>query len=208
MRLELQEKIDKLKTISQIHSNSVLVINKPSIISSTIQADALITKLPNIILGILTADCVPVLLYDHEDKIIAAVHIGWRGAKNKIIINTLEKMRSIGSNLSNIIAGIGPCIGYNSYEVGEDLLDQFVSENNKSIRYFKKFNKNKYLFNLSGFIASQLLAMKINKNNISISKHDTFKEDNEFFSHRRSLQNNEFNCGRMISTISIIKNTQ
>ena len=198
------QKLGNLKTINQTHSNIVLVIEDPSIDSSSIQADSLITKIPNIILGILTADCAPLLLYDYKSKIIAAIHIGRRGAKNKIIMNTINQMVSMGTNTSHILAAIGPCIGYNSYEVGEELLQEFISENSKFIKYFKKFTKNKYFFNLPDLIEFQLLEFKIMKSNITKSKYDTFKEDKLFYSYRRSIKENTTNCGRMISTISII----
>ena len=172
--------------------------------TSNIQADSLITKIPNIILGILTADCAPLLLYDYKSKIIAAIHIGRRGAKNKIIMNTINQMVSMWTNTSHILAAIGPCIGYNSYEVGEELLQEFISENSKFIKYFKKFTKNKYFFNLPDLIEFQLLEFKIMKSNITKSKYDTFKEDKLFYSYRRSIKENAKNCGRMISTISMI----
>ena len=110
----------------------------------------------------------------------------------------------MGTNTSNILAAIGPCIGYNSYEVGEELLQEFISENSKFIKYFKKYTEKKYFFNLPDFIVSQLLEFKIVKNNITRSKYDTFKEDELFYSYRRSIKENTTNCGRMISTISMI----
>jgi len=198
------QKPSNLKTINQTHSNIALVIEDPSIDTSNTQADSLITKIPNIILGILTADCAPLLLYDYKSNIIAAIHVGRRGAKNRIIMKTINKMVTMGTNTSNILAAIGPCIGYNSYEVGEELLQEFISENSKFIKYFKKYTEKKYFFNLPDFIVSQLLEFKIVKNNITRSKYDTFKEDELFYSYRRSIKENTTNCGRMISTISMI----
>ena len=202
--LHHDQRPSNLKTINQTHSNIVLVIEDPLLDTSNIQADSLITKIPNIILGILTADCAPLLLYDYRSNIIAAIHVGRRGAKNRIIMNTINKMVSMGTNTSNILAAIGPCIGYNSYEVGEELLQEFISENSKFVNYFKKFTKNKYFFNLPDLIEFQLLEFKIMKSNITKSKYDTFKEDKLFFSYRRSIKNFTANCGRMISTISMI----
>ena len=199
--------LNKLKTVSQIHSSNVIVIKDAKAATKDIKADALITKIPNIILGILTADCAPVLLYDYKDKIAAAIHVGWRGTKNKIINNTVQKMRLIGSNPKNIIGAIGPCIGKDSYEVGEDLYNEFINEDNNLKRFFTSLKSKKFLFNLNDLITYQLIKEKLLMNNISYSNHDTLTEKKLFFSHRRSTKLGSV-CGRMISTISIIKNTQ
>ena len=110
-------KVANLKTINQIHSNKVKIIHSINDDTSNNEADALITKSPNIILGILTADCAPILIQDPLRKIIAAVHIGWKGAYNKILERTIEELSNLGSDIKNIKLAIGPCIGPASYEV-------------------------------------------------------------------------------------------
>ena len=168
-----------------MHSNNVVIITDSKTETKNEKADALITKIPNNILGILTADCVPVLLYDYKKQIISAIHVGWRGAKNKIINITIQKMCLMGSNPINIIAALGPCIGKNSYEVSKDLYDEFTNENYKLKKFFKKLKTQKFLFDLSGIVINQLLSEKILKSNISYSNYDTLAEKKLFYSYRR-----------------------
>ena len=193
-----------LKTVQQIHSNKVVVISDTNHINSVKKADSIITKIPNIILGILTADCAPILLFDYKSKIIAAIHVGWKGAKSKIISSTINEMCKIGGKRSSILAAIGPCIGKNSYEVGEDLYEDFKNINLNYIKYFSSFKINKFLFNLPELILSQLVEEKINIKNISKCTNDTYTDEKKFFSHRRNIKTNSKSTGRMISAISII----
>ena len=114
--------IENLKTAKQVHSNKVLTINNLGQKTNEIEADALVTNQPNIILGILTADCAPVLAFDPINNIIAAIHIGWKGAIKNILSNTIDTFIGMNSNTTNIKLAIGPCIGPMSYEVKKDCL--------------------------------------------------------------------------------------
>ena len=106
--------------------------------------DGLVTNKKNIILGILTADCAPILFFDPIDMVVGACHAGWRGALTGIIENTLIKMRNIGSKTKNIRCAIGPCIGQQSYEVGKDFYNKFVSVENATHQFFEKNTKNQF----------------------------------------------------------------
>ena len=198
-------KIANLKTINQIHSNKVKIIENIYDDTFNIEADALVTKSPNIILGILTADCAPVLIQDPLKHIIAAVHIGWKGAHNKILEKTIETLINLGSNINNIKLAIGPCIGPESYEVGNDFYIKFIKNNPFDKIFFEKIKLNKFKFNLPKYIFHQATNIGIKNNNISNSNKDTCIDEENFFSYRRNHTKNLYDCGRMISAISIKK---
>ena len=197
--------IANLKTVNQIHSNKVKIIENIYNDTSNIEADALITKSPNIILAILTADCAPVLIQDPLKNIIAAVHIGWKGANNKILEKTIESLINLGSDINNIKLAIGPCIGPSSYEVRNDFYLKFTKNNVFNKVFFEKIGIDKFKFNLPKYILHQAINLGINKNNISNTDKDTFSNEEDFFSYRRNYNNKLNDCGRMISAISIKK---
>lgn len=197
-------KLTNLKTINQIHSNKVIIIDNNKQNTNSVSADALITKIPNIILGILTADCAPTLIYDKKEKIIAAIHIGWKGAYYNILEETIKNMIILGSNINNLLLAIGPCIGPKSYEVKKDLIDKFIKKKETYKAHFVKIN-NKYYFNLANLIHSNALQIGLNNNNIWLANKDTYSNKRLFFSYRRNIKNNSPDLGRMISTISLIK---
>ena len=195
--------IQNLKIVNQVHSNKVVVVNNLKDITSKIDADAIITNKPNIILGILTADCAPVLACDPLNNIIAAIHIGWKGAIKNILSCTIDSFVSMKSDAKNIRLAIGPCIGPESYNVKKDFYNKFTKNNVKNKKYFINIFSNKYKFNLPQYIKDQALEKGVIEKNISNTNKDTFIEDNNFFSYRRNYKKNLKDCGRMISTISI-----
>ncbi len=182
----------KLMTLNQIHSAKCIVVDEKN--ESDQEADALVTQSEDIALGILTADCVPVLLFDPSKKIIGAAHAGWKGAKAGVIENTVEKMVSLGSSRGDIVAEIGPCVHVESYEVGEDFLGNFSSE------YFTKI-RGKDHFDVVKFCYDRLKEKGISK--ISVDEIDTYKNHEKYFSFRYARQNSEGVCGRNISVICL-----
>ncbi len=182
----------------QVHSSKFHVIKK--VPKKKIIGDALITKEKNLPIGILTADCAPILLLDEKKKIIAAIHSGWKGAFKNIIIKVIRKFLKLGSKKKDIIAVIGPTIGQKSYEVGNEFKDKFIRKNRKNQIFFKK-KQNKIYFDLSKFIHDQLISFGIFK--IDVINKDTFDKKNNFFSARRSLKRNETDYGRNISVIML-----
>lgn len=180
----------KLITLNQIHSSKCIIVDEKS--ESDQKADALVTLSGSIALGILTADCVPVLLFDPIKKIIGAAHAGWKGAKSGVIENTIEKMISLGSNCKDIIAEMGPCIHVESYGVDDDFLNNFPAE------YFSKIN-NKNHFDIVRFCYDKLNGKGIAK--ISINEVDTYKNHEKYFSFRYAKKNSNGICGRNISVI-------
>ena len=188
----------KIILLNQIHSNKIYFIKKIS--KKKLLGDGLITNTKNLAIGILTADCVPILLFDPKKNIIGALHAGWKGAYKMIGKKMISYFKKKGSKLNNIIAVIGPCISQENYEIKNDFKVNFLKQNSENMKYFKKI-KNKIYFDLRGYIFRQLKNAGIN--NIEIIKKDTFDRKNKFFSARRSLKNKINDYGRNISIIMI-----
>ena len=184
--------------LNQVHSNKV--INVRYILNIRRIGDGLITNRKKLALGILTADCAPILIFDPKKKIIAALHAGWKGAFKDIIRKTINKLNQKGSKPKDLIAVVGPCISIKNYEVKKDFLDKFLQKSKKNIKFFKSCNKKIY-FSLNSYIKSQLINMKIKK--IEIINKDTFPKKNNFYSSRRSIKNKFNDYGRNISIIMI-----
>ena len=192
-------KDEVLITLNQIHSNKVVYFENESSIKNKLPGDAIVTKVKNVAIGILAADCAPILLYDHSKKIIGCIHSGWRGALSGVIRNTIKKFKELNSNIDNLIAVVGPCIGKESYEVKIDFYERFVSQKIKYEEFFKKIAGEKYIFDLRGFINKEL--SNLNIKNIENIEMDTFTARETFYSYRRSFLNNEKDYGRCISVI-------
>ena len=188
-----------LITLNQVHSSKVLYLNNFSSIKNKICGDAIITKVKNIAIGILTADCVPILLYEPQKKIIGCIHSGWKGAFNGVIKNTIKKFKKLNPNISELTAVVGPCIGKKSYKVKTDFYKRFIKKNSNNKIFFKRINKDIYNFDLRYFVNQEL--SKIGVKNIENIKLDTFKESNLFYSYRRSIINGDKDYGRSISVI-------
>jgi polyphenol oxidase len=190
---------NKLILMNQTHSSKVIEIKKNNF-NKKINADAIITKVNGLGLGVVTADCVPIFIYDFKNEIVGCIHAGWKGAINGIIENTINKIKKLESN-NKFFASIGPCIGKNSYEVDISFYKRFVIKSKKNTKYFFNKGKNKKLFNLRKFVADKLLEMNVNIDHVD---YDTFKEKANFFSYRRSCKMKQNDYGRCISVISLI----
>jgi len=192
-------KNELLITLNQNHSNKVVYFENKSSIKNKLPGDAIVTKIKNVGISILTADCAPILLYDPQKKIIGCIHSGWRGALNGVIKNTIKKFKELDSNIANLIAVVGPCIGKESYEVKIDFYERFISQDFKYEKFFKKIVDKKYIFDLRGFINNEIFDLNIK--NIENIEKDTFSEKEFFYSYRRSRLNKEQDYGRCISVI-------
>jgi YfiH family protein len=151
-------------------------------------------------LGVVTADCVPIILYDVKNQIIGCIHAGWKGASSGIIENTIEKFRRLNSQ-NKIFASIGPCIGEKSYEVDINFYKKFMSKSKKNDVYFSKKGNEKKLFNLRKYVSDKLIKLNVKVDHVN---RDTFKENSSFFSYRRSQKLREKDYGRCISVISLV----
>ena len=190
----------KIILLNQIHSNKFFFIKNYKFKKSKMIGDAIITDQRKIIIGVLTADCAPVLIYDKKLKIISAIHAGWKGAYKGIIKNVVEQLRKRGSKSKNLIAAIGPCISQKSYEVQNDFKSKFLKQNKKNKIFFNNV-KNKTYFSLNKYVNYQLKSLGIKK--VDIIDQDTYKEENNFFSARRSINKKQDDYGRNISLIMI-----
>ena len=187
--------------LNQIHSNKFYFINKNyKFKKKKLNGDALITNVKKIALGVLVADCVPVLIYDKNLKIISAIHAGWKSVYKEIIKKVVKFLIKKGSNTKNLIAIIGPSISEKSYEIQKNFKDKFLKKDKQS-KFFFKIKKNKTYFGLNKYVYYHL--KKLGIKNLEIIKKNTFDPKNNFFSARRSIQNKENDYGRNISIIMI-----
>ena len=189
-----------LVSVYQIHSAHAIYVDsdwgddRP-------KADALVTNRPGIILGILTADCTPILFSDTQNNVIAAAHAGWKGALTGVIENTLKLMESLGSNRAYINAAIGPTIHQASYEVGLEFKETFLSHDSAYKRFFITGKDDSHLqFDLPAFVRHRLDMAGITS--IWQSTTDTYSSQNHF-SYRLTTHNNEEDYGRQISAIML-----
>ena len=196
---KMQVNSKNLILMHQTHSNKVVEITKKNQRQKS-KSDAIITKMNNLALGVLTADCVPILLYDYKNKIIGCIHAGWRGAFSGVIKNTVIKIKKLNSS-NKIYASIGPCIGTKSYEVDFSFYKKFILKSKKNSKYFISKNKNKKLFNLRRYVSDKLKELKVDFDHVN---YDTFCEKNYFFSYRRSRILKHDDYGRCISVIRIL----
>jgi polyphenol oxidase len=190
----------KLVLLNQIHSNKFYFIKKNHNFSKRIKADSLITNVKNIAIGVLTADCVPILIYDKNKNFISAIHAGWKGAYKGVINNTINFLLKNGSNRKNLVAVIGPCISEKNYEIKKNFKDKFIKKNPANKKFFRLRKKKSY-FCLNDYVYSQLRNLGIK--NLEVIKKNTFDTKNNFFSARRALKNKENDYGRNISIIMI-----
>ena len=192
-------KNDKLILMNQTHSTKVIEVKKNNY-KKKINSDAIVTKIKGLALGVVTADCVPIIIYDVKNEIAGCIHAGWKGALFGVIKNTVNKIKKINLN-NRIHASIGPCIGARSYEVDLIFYKKFLNKSKKNKKYFYYKNKNKKLFNLRKFVADKLVELNVKIDHVN---YDTFKEKNNFFSYRRSTKLKQNDYGRCISVVSLI----
>ena len=187
--------------VKQTHSNKFKFIDKNSKIQNkTINADAIITAKEKFPIAILTADCVPLLIFEKRKKMIAAIHAGWRGAYKGIVQKVIKFMLNKGCKKKNMTVAIGPSISIKNYEVGKKFKDKFIKKDKKNIKFFKSI-KTKIYFDLPNYTKKQVKLSQIK--NIDLINVDTFDKKNNFFSARRSLSLNHSDYGRNISIIVI-----
>ena len=192
-------KKESLITLNQKHTNQVAHFKDEISVKNKLAADAIVCEVKNVGIGILAADCAPILFYDPKKKIIGCAHSGWKGALNGIIKNTVKKFNELNSDNNDLIAVIGPCISSKNYEVKKDLFDKFISQDKNNEIFFKLADDEKLLFDLRGFINKEILNLGIK--NIENIEMDTFSNKEFFYSYRRSQLNKEKDYGRCISVI-------
>ena len=201
VKRKIGKKSKEIFLVKQIHSNKFIFLSKNSKIKNrSINADAIVTEKKKFPIAILTADCVPLLLFDKKRKMIAAIHAGWKGALKGIINKVIKFMLKKGCSRKDITVAIGPSITQKNYNVKLNFKNKFIKKHKKNKIFFKNINKLIY-FDLPNYIKSQLKFNKISK--IDMINIDTYDKKNNFFSARRSLKLKHDDYGRNISIIMI-----
>lgn len=190
-----------LVTVRQVHSPDVVTVTAPIAEDERPEADAMVTRMPGLILGILTADCVPVLFADREAGVIGAAHAGWKGAISGVTDRTISAMEMLGATRAGIACAIGPCIGRASYEVTLDFAERFERDDADNARFFSAGRARHCQFDIAAYVASRLQAAGIGR--ISLLDEDTYSQADRFFSYRRSCHAQESDYGRQISMIAL-----
>jgi purine-nucleoside/S-methyl-5'-thioadenosine phosphorylase / adenosine deaminase len=193
---------DHLVTCYQVHSNTVITVEKPWPHDAAPRADGLVAGSCGIALGILTADCAPILFEDAAAEVIGAAHGGWRGALGGIVEATLDRMEALGAKRARIRAGIGPCIGPGSYEVGLEFRERFLADDPASAAHFAPAPRDRhFMFDLPGYVEHRLARAGIA--NTERAANDTVAEEAMFFSYRRACLRGEPAYGRLLSAIGL-----
>lgn len=191
----------KLVTLKQVHGNRCIIADEST--ECDLEADALVTKTKGIAIGIMTADCTPVVLADPTEKVIGVAHAGWKGAAAGVIQSTIEKMLSLGSELKNIFACLGPGISMNNYEVSPDFKKNFEQQIKKAPHLDRCFSEyeGKCYFDIPEFCRRTLLIRGIPNENIDRIKIDTYDNIENFFSYRYEREHPGCAIGRFMSAI-------
>jgi polyphenol oxidase len=190
-----------LVTVYQIHSAEVVTVVAPIDFEERPRADAMVTATPGLVLGILTADCAPVLLADTEAGVVGAAHAGWKGAFAGVCEATVAAMIALGADRERIAAAIGPCIARASYEVDDAFFARFAEADPATERFFSPGRAGHHQFDLEGYVASRLAAAGVTR--IEALGLDTYADEDRFFSYRRATHARESSYGRQISLIGL-----
>jgi YfiH family protein len=196
----LGESGQRLVTARQVHGVATLVVTEPWDNLAAPEADALVTDRPGLVLGVLTADCGPVLLADAQAGVIGAAHAGWKGALGGIVESVVAAMTGLGADPARIVAALGPCIARPSYEVGPEFVARFAETDAASAACFTPApGRVKALFDLKAYVAARLRRAGVER--IEVLAHDTCAQDDLFFSFRRTTIRGEDRFGLQLSAI-------
>ena len=190
-----------LTGLYQVHGNRCVIVDSETDLAARPEADALATRTPGILLGILTADCVPVLFADREVGVVGAAHAGWKGAIAGVTDATLDAMESLGARRANIAVAIGPCIARASYEVDEAFVARFVSDDPANEHFFAAGKPGHAMFDIAAYVAARLAAAGVTR--IAIGGQDTYAQAQDYFSYRRACHKGEDTYGRQLSVIGL-----
>lgn len=195
---------DHLITLHQIHSTEVLTVTAPlpgDPANARPRADAMVTATPGLVLGVLTADCQPVLFADAGAGVVGAAHAGWRGSRDGVLEATLAAMERLGAQRARITAVIGPTISQTAYEVGPEFVEAFIDDDRDSARFFARGTGDRAQFNLPGYSLARLRAAGVS--HAEWTGHCTYCDPERFYSYRRATHAGEADYGRLISVIRL-----
>jgi YfiH family protein len=196
---------ERLLTLHQIHSTRVLNVGEAGLWRSpgAPQADAMVTSEPGVALGVLSADCAPVLLADQQRQVIGAAHAGWRGALAGVVEATIEAMERLGARREHMRAAVGPCIARQSYEVGPEFPAPFLAQDPANAGFFVPARRNgHHMFDLPGYLLRRLRLAGVQV--AEGSGHDTLSNPDQFFSYRRNTLDGVSDYGRGLSAIALL----
>jgi YfiH family protein len=192
---------EQLVIAKQVHGIKVATVTKPWAFGASPEADGMVTATPGIALGILTADCAPVLFAAKKERIIGACHAGWRGAVDGVLEETVAAMVKLGADVKNIHAALGPCIGPQSYEVSDDFPTPFLAQDKSNAQFFRVATRPGHqIFNLPGYVTHRLNLTGVKT--IHDTRQDTLTAE-IFFSNRRAFLKSEKGFGLQISVIGM-----
>lgn len=191
----------RLATVHQVHSADAVYVAEPWPQDARPHADAMVTDQPGLLLGILTADCAPVLLADAEAGVVGAAHAGWRGALAGVTDSVIAAMERIGARRERIRAAIGPCIALPSYEVDENFRQTFLKADPANARLFTGEAGKRPHFDLESYVETRLTAAAIDR--VEPLRLDTYADPGRFYSYRRATHRGELDYGRQISLIGL-----
>lgn len=192
----------QLNTLAQIHSTRVVTLRQALPAGHHPKADALLTDVPGLVIGVLAADCVPVLFADTAGTLVAAAHAGWKGALAGVVAATVAAMGEMGTPARRIVACVGPCIAQQSYEVGEPLRRQFTEADAGNSRYFRDSERSgHFMFDLSKYVTHRVEAAGVA--GVERLQLDTYAREQDFFSYRRATHRKESDYGRQVSAIAL-----
>jgi YfiH family protein len=191
----------RLVTVYQVHSPDCVSVTEPWDDSDRPEADAMVTDRPGLLLGIVTADCAPVLLVDREAGVIGAAHAGWKGALAGVTDRTVEAMAALGARVDRMSAAIGPCIAQASYEVDEGFRARFCQADPANSRFFVDARQGHSQFDLEAYVATRLERIGVGR--IGRLSLDTYAASDRFYSFRRATHRGEPGYGRQISLIGL-----
>ncbi len=192
----------RLVTVYQVHSPDCVAVIEPFEERLRPHADALVTDRPGLALGILTADCAPVLLADREAGVVGAAHAGWKGAIGGVTDSTIAAMETLGARRDRIAAAVGPCIARASYEVDAGFLGRFVEVDPENERFFTGGRRDDHWqFDLEAYVAHRLAAAGIRT--VEALGQDTYAQPDRFYSFRRATHRREPDYGRQISIVGL-----
>lgn len=190
---------EHLVSVQQVHSADVIRITGP--VHDKPRCDAMVSTTPGVALGVLTADCQPVLFADRRAQVIGAAHAGWRGTLDGVLEATVDAMEQLGATRDHITAVIGPSISQAAYEVGPDFLEDFIADDPDNARFFANGHDGRYHFDLPGFGLHRLRRAGVGQ--AEWTRHCTYGDAARFYSYRRSTHAGEADYGRLISTIRL-----
>ena len=192
---------DHLWSLHQVHSPDVVTVAGPQGPPPRSRADAMVTATPGVALGVLTADCAPVLFVDPQAGVVGAAHSGWKGALGGVLEATIEAMEQLGAERSRIAATVGPTISQRAYEVGPEFVERFLDEDPENSRHFAGGKGDRAMFDLPGFALSRLRAAGVGS--AEWTGHCTYSDPDRFYSYRRTTHRGESDYGRLIAVIRL-----